>query len=146
MDQNNSLENSIFAKAHSPLLQAGIVLGLGVSFMLLGGIFTWTGLMDMGVKFPWTTAGAFMLFYAIFNSVFGLSSDNINQYMKLSILCYIGLVAGLTLFAYLFSGKWINEVGSFRWIFFVLAFGYLAFISIIGMMKNVFEFFMKKEE
>lgn len=143
---NNNLQNSIFAKAHSPYLQATIVFGLGLSFMLLGAFFTWTGMMDMGEKFPWTTAGSFILFYAIFNSVFGLSSKDINQYMKQSILAYIAMVSALVLFAFLFSGKWINDVGSFRWIFFVLTFGYLMFISIIGMMKMVYEFFMKNDE
>ncbi len=139
-NQPSSEGDSIFEKVVSPYVQIGIVLVTALLFMIIGAVAIG------GERFPWTTAGSFMLLYAIFNSVFSINSEDLNEYWKHSILAYAGLVAGLSGLAYVFSGKWITEVGTFSWIFFILTFGYLAFLSIIGMVKGIYQIAMREDE
>lgn len=139
-NQNPKSENSIFEKVISPFVQIGIVLITAFVFMVIGTIAIG------GERFPWTTAGSFILLYALANSIFSLNSVDLNDYWKRSILAYIGLVAGLSGMAYMFSGKWITEVGSFTWIFTILSFGYLAFLSIVGMVKGIYQIVIKEDE
>ncbi len=47
--------------------------------------------------------------------------------------------------AYLFSSLSLNEAGSYRWIFTVLSFGYLVFLSILGFVKRIVEFAEKED-
>jgi len=101
--------------------------------------------LSVSDRFPWMTAAAFILFFAMFNSIFSLASDDMGKYWGRSILAYAGLVLGSGLMAYLFSSIPIREAGSYRWIIIVLTFGYLVFMSIVRFMKNIVEFAEKEE-
>ena len=136
---------SIFERAYNPVQQALIVFGAVVVVTLLAKFVDLIGLIEVSVKFPWMTASAFMLFFAMFNAIFSLSSDNMMKYWGRSIYCYMGLAAVSGLFAYLTSSLSINEAGSYKWIFFVLTIGYLVFLSIMSLMRKVVEFAQKEE-
>lgn len=136
---------SIFEKSDNPIYQA-LMVYLGALAVMIGAfLIKITGLMSIQQKFPWMTAGAFMLFFAMFNSIYALSTKNMMQYWARSIYSYMGLavVSGLT--AYLFSSLSINEAGSFRWIYVVLTIGYLVFLSIMTSVRRIVEFAMKEE-
>lgn len=141
----NEPNNSFFYKAYNPILQAAIVFGMGLIVMIGGKLFAATNILSVSERFPWMTAAAFILFFAMFNSIFSLSSSDMNKYWSRSVLSYAGLVLASGTLAYLFSSIPINEAGSYRWIIIVLTFGYLVFLSIMRFMKNIVEFAQKEE-
>ena len=130
-------------KAYNPFLQAAVVFAAMLLFMGVGWIFQTAG-VDMGARFPWTTVAAFMLFFAIFNSVFSLSAKNLNQYRLRSLFSFtlLLIIAGGT--AWLVSGLSPTEAGSYKWILTVIIIGYLVFLSIVGLMKTAVEFAEKE--
>ncbi len=137
--------SSFLYKAYNPILQAAIVFGLGLIVMLGGKLFAATGILSVGERFPWTTAAAFILFFAMFNSIFSLSAKDMNKYWGRSILAYAGLVLCSGTLAYLFSSIPVREAGSYRWIIIALTIGYLVFMSIVRFMKTIVEFAQKEE-
>lgn len=142
---SNSTNESFFGKAYNPVLQAAITLGFAVFMMIMGKIVNGLGIMEVGERFPWMCSAALMLCFAVFNSVFSLSAPRLSKYWGKSIYCFIGLAAGAGLFAYAFSSLSINQAGSYKWIYFVVAIGYLVFLSMMGFMKKVVEFAQKEE-
>lgn len=142
MDKN---QDSFFEKAYNPILQAGIVFGAGIAVTILAKLINLTGLIDVPQRFPWMSAAAFMLIFALFNSIFSLSSDNMARYWGRSIYSFLGLAAASGLMAWLFSSLSIGEAGSYRWIYFVLTIGYLVFLSMMATLKRIVEFAQKEE-
>lgn len=138
-------QTSFFEKANNPFLQAIVIFVAGVVVTILAKLVNLTGLMDIQQTFPWMSAAAFMLFFAMTNSIFSLSSKNMAQYWARSIYSFIGLTAASGFMAYLFSTLSINEAGSYRWIFTVLTIGYLVFLSIMATIKRIVEFAEKEE-
>ncbi|MCB0703677.1 MAG: hypothetical protein KDC34_00140 [Saprospiraceae bacterium] len=138
-------ENSLFSKAHSPMLQAGIVFAAAFVFMVFGKMIHGLGIVEVGDRFPWMTAAAFMLFFALFNSIISLATKDLNHYWGQSILSFAGLAIANGLLAWLFSSISINEAGSYRWIYTVLIFGYLVFLTLMGMLKRIVEFAQREE-
>ena len=136
---------SFFSRALSPILQAAIVFGAILVFTVLSKLVKLTGLMEVNPRFPWMCSAAFMLFFAMFNSVFSLSSENMMKYWGKSIYSFLGLAVASGLVAYLFSSIPINEAGSYRWIYFVLTIGYLVFLSMMAFMRRVVDFAQREE-
>lgn len=145
MNRPTPEDTSFFSKAYNPFLQAALVFGAAVVVVLLSKIVNATGIMEVDQRFPWTSAAAFMLFFAMFNSVFSLSAKNAGQYWSRSIFSFGGLAIANGLMAYLFSSLTINEAGSYRWIYVVLTFGYLVFLSMMNFMKRIVEFAQREE-
>ncbi len=141
----NHSPSSIFDKTLDPVYQALLCLGVTLLITLLGKLIGWIGLMDVSPRFPWMSSAAFVLFFAMFNSVFSLSAKNMPRYWGRSIYSFIGLVVSSGFFAYLLSSLSINEAGSYRWIFFVLTLGYLVFLSMVTFMRRIVEFAQKEE-
>lgn len=119
------------------MLQGGIVLGGVLFFMLLIQIVKWTGLTVISGALFWVAAGTGLMIYSIFNSILSLSAPNMDQYWTRSTATYAVLMVCSGLLAYLFSQMTIKEAGSFKWIFMVLTFGYLLFLSMMRFMKKV---------
>jgi drug/metabolite transporter (DMT)-like permease len=141
----NTSNTSIFEKAYNPVLQAAATFGAVIVFILISKLVKLTGLMYVSDLFPWMTAAAFMLLFAVFNSIFSLSANNMAKYWGRSIYSYMGLAAASGFVAYLFSSLTISEAGSYRWIYVVLSIGYLVFLSIMGFMKRIVEFAQREE-
>jgi len=96
-------------------------------------------------RMPWIIAGAFLLLFGLFNSIGSVAAPVYNKYWSRSIFSYMGLALLSGISAYLFSGLSINEAGSFRWIYMVLTFSYLIFLSIVGFIKAIVEIAQKKD-
>ena len=137
--------NSFFSKAYNPVLQAAVIFAAAFVVTLVGKFVNAIGLLQVGERFPWMSAASFMLFFALFNSIFSLSADNLNRYWSRSIFSFGGLAIANGLAAYLLSGLHIDQAGSYRWIFVVLTFGYLVFLSVMGFMKRIVEFAQREE-
>lgn len=103
------------------------------------------GPQGFGDRLPWIVALAFLLLFAVFNSIFCLSSTQVERYWQRSILAYIALGGLGILCAWLLSGKFLTSVGSFKWMYIVVTFCYLVFISIINFMRSVVNFAEKEE-
>lgn len=142
MEQTNQ---SFFDRAYNPILQA-VAVYIGVLVMIAGGaIVKLTGLISVSPRFPWMCAAAFMLLFAMFNSIFALATDDIGKYWGRSIYSFLGLavLAGFT--AYLTSSLSIRQAGSFQWIYIVVTIGYLIFLGLVSLLRNIVDFAQKEE-
>lgn len=129
-----------------PYKQAVFALLGALSFMILGTLLSSAGLMKGGARFPWITAGAFILMYSVFNSINSFSTKNMINYYRDSIFSFIGLVVCASGLAYLFSGTSINDAGTFRWIYFMLTVAYFGFIGITTFIRFIFSVLQTEEE
>lgn len=123
---------------------AALCLGGVLVVNLLAKLLQISG-MQVTPRFPWMAAAAFLLLFSIFNSVASLFAADGVKYWGRSIYSFLGLALGSGLMAYVFSSLSISEAGSYRWIFVVLTFGYLVFISIINIARRIVEFAQREE-
>jgi drug/metabolite transporter (DMT)-like permease len=136
---------SIFEKTFDPVYQAAIALGGVIVISILAKLLGLTGLVDIPQRFPWMSAASFMLLFAVFNSVFSLSSKKLMKYWARSFYSFMGLAAGAGLFAYLLSSLTIDQAGSYRWIYIVVTVGYLVFMSMMAMLRRIVNFAQREE-
>ena len=113
--------------------------------MMLSKIVKLSGLVTVSELFPWTTASSFMLLFTLFNCLFFLSAKQSMKYWQFSMYSFFGLAVLSGGAAYLFSMIPIGEAGSYRWIFIVVAIGYLVFLSLMTLMRNIVEFAEREE-
>jgi NhaP-type Na+/H+ or K+/H+ antiporter len=137
--------DSIFSKEVEPVKQVLIVLGLSLGFMVFNKSLELMGVFDEDPKGYWTLAATFILFFAIFNSLFSLTTKNMDKYWTRSMLSFVGLAGVTGVGAYFFSGIAMEEAGSYKWIYIVLTIGYLIFLSIMGAMRSIVDFAQKEE-
>lgn len=81
----------------------------------------------------------------MFNSIYSLSAKDTGKYWSRSMIGFAGLAIFSGLLAWLFSQVSIGDARSYKWIYFVLTFGYLVFLSMMAFMKRVVEFAQKEE-
>lgn len=137
--------DSFFDKVYNPILQAGLTYA-GVLVMIAGGaIVKATGLLPVSPRFPWMCAAAFMLLFALFNSLFALATKDMGKYWGRSMYSFLGLAAIAGFTAYLTSSLTINEAGSFRWIYIVVTIGYLIFLGMVSLLRTIVDFAQKEE-
>ena len=130
----------------NPILQAGLILIVGVvitGFEKLGNVI---GLMTSDPNSPWIVFTSFILFFSIANSLMSLKAASMNKYWSRSIMAFMGLLVVSGLLATVFSGLSIDEAGSFRWLFVVLTFGYLVFLSIVRLMKKIVDIAIEQDD
>lgn len=142
MDNSDS---SIFAKAINPYIQSGIVLTGFVIILILGYLSRIIGFSGEDPTFAWTLAATALLFFVLFNSVYSLTAKDDNTYWTKSFISFVGFVLVSGLIAYLVAGLSIDEIGPYKWIYIVISFVYLVFISIIGFMKRIVKFAQREE-
>ena len=138
-------EGSIFARRVDPVLQAAVILGIVFIVDVFSVIVSSTNTVGVSNRFPWLCAASFMLFFALFNAVLSASTPNTAKYWGRSLYSFMGLALGAGLLAWAFSGLTIGEAGSYRWIYLVVTVGYLVFLGMISMIKNVVNFAQREE-
>jgi len=94
----------------------------------------------------WIVATAMMLCYIILNSIVALKIEPILPYWGLSVVFYIVLLAFSYGWSYMLSGKGIDEVGSFRWLWLVLTLVYMVFFAIARSVKRIVDFANKQDD
>ena len=137
--------NSIYNRALSPFTQAGMILGAGLAINIFAKVINLAGLVEVAPRFYWKTSAAFLLLFAIFNSVYSLSTKNTMKYWGRSVYSFLGLAFVSGFFAFLLSGESLDEAGSIRWIYFVVTIGYLVFLSMVNLMRKIVEFAEREE-
>jgi hypothetical protein len=138
-------KDSIFEQAFNPVYQAVLSLaGVVVVSLVAMGVGA-SGIMEVPARFPWMAATAFLLCFALFNSVFALSTKNMLRYWSRSIYSFLGLALLAGGFAWLLSSLPINEAGSYRWILIVVTVGYIIFLAMMTTMRRIVEFAQREE-
>ena len=139
-------ESSFFEKSYNPILQGTLIFAFALCTMFVTKIMGWTGLVDIIGQAFWIIAGTAILLFALFNSVLSLSSKDLNLYWTRSIPTYAALMILCGGLAYFFSNMTMHEAGTFRWIFMVLTFGYLLFLSMMRFIRKIVEIAQKEDD
>jgi hypothetical protein len=122
---------------HIPFRQAMLTFGLFLIFLLCYKLFFESTAVGEYSRFPWILAASFLLIFGVFNALVFLMVPHVGKYWSQSIFSYaaFALLGGFT--AMFVSGLPLAEAGSFRWIYLVITFSYLIFLSIGGFMKAI---------
>lgn len=128
-----------------PVRQAAIFCGSALLFMLLTLALNQTGWYEVDLLFPWSIATAFLLLFAVFNSLMSFNAENSMRYWGRSVYCFMAsaLVNGTA--AWLISGVPIGAAQSYRWIYLVVTVGFLVFLTVVNLMKKIVQFAEKEE-
>jgi uncharacterized membrane protein len=130
----------------NPVYQAILIFGVALTLAGLEKLANVIGIMDSKPNSPWIVMTAFILFFTIANSILSLRVENLNKYWAVSIISFVAILACSALTATLLSGLSIDEAGSFRWLFMVLTFGYLVFLSIVRLIRRIVEYAIKQDD
>jgi hypothetical protein len=130
-------QSTFMDKALNPIFQAVVVLCISVTAMGVFFALKSSGIMDVDSRIFWVIGGATTLFFGLFNSVISLGAADMNVYWFRSTSSYTVLMVASGCLAYFFSGMTMTEAGSFKWIYMVLTFGYLLFLSIMRFMRKI---------
>lgn len=136
---------SFFERKLDPLRQALAFFGISVAFMLLVLLLDQTGWYEADRLFPWSVATAFLLLYAVFNSLMSLNADSFLKYWGRSMYGFMGLAFANGMAAWLLSGVPLGQAQSYRWIYIVVTIGFLVFLSMVNLMKKIVQFAEKEE-
>jgi FtsH-binding integral membrane protein len=129
-----------------PMYQAVVIFLFSAFLALIDRQSGVLGVGATGKNSPWVMMTVGILFYAVASSVLSLRAKNQNKYWRNAMMTFVGLmlVSGLT--AMLISGQSIDEAGSFRWLFVVLAIGYLVFCAIVRLIKKIVDIAIKQDD
>lgn len=130
----------------NPLYQAIIVFGSATLIACFDTLLSVIGIWDSEPNNPWVIMTSFILFFALMNSVLSLRAKNIGKYWSRSIVLFVFFVAGAVGVSMLFSGLSIDEAGPFRKVFMALTFGYLGFLAIARLVRDIVARIDEKEE
>ena len=139
-------KKSFFYKAYSPFLQSALIIALSFTLMMLVFLLDLMGIFTVAPKIYWMISAACMLYFALFSSIFSLSTSNFNTYFLHSLLGFTGVAIFGSLVAWLFSGQGIDEAGSFRWIYFILTFCFILFLGIVNGMLRIVVFAQREDK
>ncbi len=142
MSQPNRLV-TIFQK---PAYQALLVVSL---IVLLTGMDSLMPHDDTFFKVnagPWIVSTAMVLLFILINTIVALRIDNITPYWIQSVLVYVGLLILSYGWCFMLSGKHIDDVGSFRWLWIVITMVYFIFFGIARSMKGIVDFAIKQDK
>ena len=130
MDNKSILDRKI-----SPFIQVSIVLVFSVILMGISELMPVAKYSSTASIMPWVVLCGMILFFALMNSVLSFGAEDGNTYWLHSIISFASLLVIGGLLAWGISGVSINNAGSVRWLYFVLTFGYLVFLSIVNFIK-----------
>jgi hypothetical protein len=134
---------TIFSK---PLYQALLVVAMTIVFSLVDKMMPhYSNLFEVNSG-TWIVATAMILCYIILNSVVALKTEPILPYWIQSVVLYIALLAFSYGWSYMLSGKGIDDVGSFRWLWLVLTLVYMVFFAIARSVKRIVDFAIKQDD
>ncbi len=125
---------TIFQK---PLNQAALIVGMIIVFTLVDYVLPHHYELFEINSGSWIVGTAMIFCFIIFNTIVALRSEPILPYWSKSVMIFIGLLVFTYAWCYMLTGKHIDEVGSFRWLWIVLTMVYLVFFIIARTMKRI---------
>lgn len=132
-------------KLKRPPMQAVAVLAIALVLMFLGWAFTASGIITFEPLFAWSIGAAFMLFFAMMNSLLSIKAVSFTKYWGASMYSFMALAFCTSMSAWLFSGIPLKEAGSYRWIYIVVTIGFIVFLSLVNTVKIIVRFAEKEE-
>jgi hypothetical protein len=136
---------TFFDQNISPIKQAAIILSGSMLFMVGAFALTKFNILDVNKLFPWEIATGASLLFGIFNSVMSLNTKNFAKYWGASVYSYMALALVNGMAAWGFSGVALRDAESFKFIYLVVTFGFLFFISMVNIMRKIVDFAQKEE-
>ena len=130
----------------NPLYQVILVAVMTVVFTLLDKILPHPSTYLEPNSGTWIVSTAMILCFVILNTVVALRIEPITPYWSKSIMYYIGFLVFSYLWCWMLSGKHIDEVGSFRWLWLVLTLVYQVFFAIARSMKRIVDIAIKQDD
>lgn len=137
--------DKLLLQSEKPFVQAIMVIIAVFVVNIVSLLVKSTGLIEITNRFAWLNAASFMLFFAVLNSIYSITAKSVPHYWGLSMYSFmlVAVISGVQ--AYFFSGISIANAGSYMWIYVVVTFGYLVFLSLMTMLKKVVSFAEKEE-
>jgi len=132
--------------ARSPFIQGAVIFGVAFLIASAQKLGNMAGLIESDAIGAWIIFTSFILFFSIATSLMSLKAENMNKYWGRSIITFMAILILSGLIATLYSGLSIDEAGSFRWLFFVMTFGFLVFLSIVRLMKRIVDIAIKQDD
>src|SRR5688500_9386236 len=129
-----------------PLHQAAIIVALIIVLTLVDNFMPHDDEFFKANAGPWIVSTAMVLLFIVINTVVALRIDFIVPYWTFSVACFVGLLAFSYGWCYMLTGKHIDEVGSFRWLWMVLAMVYFIFFGITRSMKRIVDIAIKQDK
>jgi hypothetical protein len=136
---------SLFESTIPPWRLALYVFAGALVLMLGGFMFSLNKSIPADPLFAWSIATAFLLLFAIFNSVLSLNAVSFTKYWSQSMYSYLGLALCTGASAWLFSGVGLNQAGSYKFIYLVITFGFLVFLSLVNFARKIMQFIEREE-
>ncbi len=136
---------NLFNKLDRPPMQAAAIFAVVLVIMGIGWLLTASGIFPLDRLFAWSIGSAFMLFFAMMNSILSLRASSFVKYWGASMYSYLALALCTSMAAWGFSDIPLREAGSYRWIYIVVTVGFLVFLSMINFMKIIVRFAEKEE-
>lgn len=133
------------AWVREPIVQAVIAATFMVFLLMVAALVSVTGSTPFSGRMPWVMVTAMLLLFAMFNSITCLGTSDPARYWNRSVMAYVALAVFAYGGARLVSGVPIDAAGSFRWLFFVVSFSYLVFVSIVNLIRIIVAFAEKEE-
>ena len=127
---------TIFQK---PLNQAALIVGMIIVFTLIDFVLPHNNQLFELNSGSWIVGTAMILCFIIVNTIIALRTEPILPYWTKSILIFVGLLAFTYAWCYMLTGKHIDEVGSFRWLWIVLTMVYFVFFTIARTVKRIID-------
>ena len=128
-------KTSIYQREVTPMMQAATVFGLILIIffgLYLSHLFKWYMYDPIDI---WMIGTAMMLFFILFNCIFGFNNENITIYFRNSIYSYIVLVLVTCLLC-----QWITKVTVFD------AKTYIIFMTVLGLIKKIVSIAIKQDK
>ncbi len=139
----NYLINNIRNK---PLIQAIFCLGLALMIQFVTFIYFKIKGSLLDATDIWFICPVMLLFFVLFNVVFGFEQKNIGVYYRDSIYGFIGIMAVDIFSSQLLTDKTVFEVKSISWIIMVFCIVYLVFISILNLIRFIMLLVLKQDK
>lgn len=141
--QEQSKLVTIFSK---PLNQVFLVAGMTVVFTLIDKILPHNTILLEPDSGTWIVATAMILCYIILNTVIAIRIEPILPYWSKSVTYYVAFLVFTYLWCFLLTGKQIDDVGSFRWLWLVLTLVYMVFFGIARSVKRIVDIAIKQDQ
>lgn len=138
-------EPSFYEKSFDPLWLLLLLGGAQLVLILGAKLLEVMNLLETSERFPWMTGAAMLFIFSMFAALLLVSTKDIPKYIGRAIYGFMGLVLSTNLVAWLFTGKTINEVGSYRWMYLVLTVGFVVFLGIMVFVRQIITFAEEEE-
>ena len=129
-----------------PLNQALLAAGLMIVFTLVDLVMPHDNVLFEEDAGTWIVTTAMIFCYVILNAVVAIRIEPILPYWRNAVFCYLGLMVFAYLWGWLLTGKHIDDVGSFRWLWLVLTLVYVVFFSIARSIKRIVDMAIRQDK